>query len=127
MVSTIFEFFFGKIAVSTLLGFSIFGVAKGETEEKRREAQARKADAEADLAKVQTEKVKAEIAAVQTQAIKQTGGARLEDESSISSSALLFFMGLISAGGYVFYSIRNYSALNRNDGKNDIPRYASAI
>jgi len=106
------------------------GFADGGTEEKRREAQARKADAEAKLAEAQIKKVEAETKALerlpsQGSSPPQRGGARLEEESF--STALLFFMGLISAGGYVFYTIRNYSALNRNDGKNDIPRYASAI
>jgi hypothetical protein len=125
----IFEFVIGKTPVFNLasIGLNGLGIANGRTLELVNAAKAAEANAKAELAQAQTDKVKAEIAAVQTQAIKQTGGARLEDESSISSSALLFCMGLISAGGYVFYSLRNYSLLSRNDGKNDTPRYASAI
>ena len=132
----IFEFIMGK-SPAFQLGTAVLhslGFSHGGTEEERRKAQAREADAKAELAKAQIKKVEAEIKELENKppggslpqgSVSQRGGARLEEESF--SSALLFFMALISAGGYVFYTIRNYSSLNRNDGKNDIPRYASAI
>jgi hypothetical protein len=59
----------------------------------------------------------------------QTGGAAVQEgkEPSTTSSVLLFCMGLLSAGGYVLYSLRKQSGSHRNVEPDDSPRNPGAV
>jgi hypothetical protein len=92
-----------------------------------------KAEAEAALIKVQTEQMRAANEAQKKQGKPagqpvqplQKGGAM--QEPSTSSSILLFCMGLLSAGGYVLYSLRKHGEGGRNVAPDDSPRNPGAI
>jgi hypothetical protein len=61
------------------------------------------------------------IGAAMEAASKQKGGAMIQGDASISSSVLLFSVGLLAACGYVMYAFRKTISESRNDRQDDSP------